>query len=89
MKTISTKKKKRTIRADLLWKELLESFLYFALEIFYPSLYEALDYEWPPVSSMIDWMGSIRGGFSINLHAAFRKEEIIAFIPSATSLRAV
>jgi hypothetical protein len=29
-------KQKAVVRADLLWKELLESFLYPALEIFYP-----------------------------------------------------
>ena len=37
-----------SIRADLLWKELLESFLYFALSIFYPQLYAAVDLSKPP-----------------------------------------
>jgi len=37
------KKKTREFRPDLLWKELLESFLYAALEIFHPALYEAAD----------------------------------------------
>jgi hypothetical protein len=42
-------KQKTVIRADLLWKELLESFLYPALEIFYPELYVAVDLDKPPV----------------------------------------
>jgi hypothetical protein len=31
------------VRSDILWKELLESFLYHALEILYSEIYEALD----------------------------------------------
>jgi hypothetical protein len=43
------KMKKSVIRADLLWKELLEFFLYSALEIFYPELYAAADLDTPPI----------------------------------------
>jgi hypothetical protein len=46
---IGEEKKKPVVRADLLWKELLESFLYPALEIFYPELYAAADLDKPPV----------------------------------------
>jgi hypothetical protein len=49
MKWTEGKKKKTSIRADLLWKELLESFLYSALEIFYPELYAAVDLSQPPI----------------------------------------
>ena len=42
-------RKGSTIRADLLWKELLEYFLYAALEVFHPTLYEALDQDRNPV----------------------------------------
>jgi hypothetical protein len=42
-------RKKPIIRADLLWKGLLESFLYWALEIFYPELYGAVDLTKPPI----------------------------------------
>ena len=42
-------KKNAIVRADLLWKELLESFLYPALEIFYPELYAAVDLNKPPI----------------------------------------
>jgi hypothetical protein len=42
-------KKKSSIRADLLWKELLESFLYSALEIFYPELFAAVDLDRQPI----------------------------------------
>jgi hypothetical protein len=42
-------KKKPVVRADLLWKELLESFLYSALKIFYPELYAAVDLDKPPI----------------------------------------
>jgi hypothetical protein len=42
-------KQKAMIRSDLLWKELLESFLYQALEIFHPELYAAIDLDKPPV----------------------------------------
>ena len=41
--------KKREFRPDLLWKELLESFLYAALEIFHPALYEAANRTLEPV----------------------------------------
>jgi hypothetical protein len=47
--TRKKEKKKPAVRLDLLWKELLESFFYAALEIFYPSLYEAVDREKNPV----------------------------------------
>ncbi|GHV40187.1 hypothetical protein FACS1894187_20880 [Synergistales bacterium] len=43
------KKRKPIIRIDLLWKELLESFLYSALEIFYPELYKLTDTTKEPV----------------------------------------
>jgi hypothetical protein len=46
---IYEEKKKPAVRADLLWKELLESFLYPALEIYYPELYAAVDLDKPPV----------------------------------------
>jgi hypothetical protein len=46
---IDEEKKKPIVRADLLWKELLESFLYPALEIFYPKLYAAVDLDKPPI----------------------------------------
>jgi hypothetical protein len=49
MKWVEEKKKKSSIRADLLWKGLLESFLYSALEIFYPELYAAVDLSQPPI----------------------------------------
>jgi hypothetical protein len=49
MTTTAREKKKKIIRTDLLWKELLESFLYPALEIFYPSLYAAVDLDKEPV----------------------------------------
>jgi hypothetical protein len=42
-------KQKTGVRSDLLWKELLESFLYPALEIFYPELYAAVDLDKPPL----------------------------------------
>jgi hypothetical protein len=42
-------KQKAIIRADLLWKALLESFLYPALEIFYPELYAAVDLDKSPI----------------------------------------
>ena len=42
-------KKDLIIRADLIWKELLEHFLYSALEVFHPALYEALDQGRKPV----------------------------------------
>ncbi|MDR1377612.1 MAG: hypothetical protein LBJ36_00965 [Synergistaceae bacterium] len=42
-------KKKPVIRFDLLWKELLESFFYAALEVFYPTLYQACDHSQKPV----------------------------------------
>jgi hypothetical protein len=42
-------RKKSLVRADLFWKGLLESFLYPALEIFYPELYAAVDLEKPPI----------------------------------------
>jgi predicted transposase YdaD len=43
------RKKKPAVRFDLLWKELLESFFYAALEVFYPSLYQASDHSRKPV----------------------------------------
>jgi len=46
--TTNVKRQRSVIRADLLWKELLESFLYFALEIFYPQLYAVVDHSKPP-----------------------------------------
>ena len=46
--TTSGNRQRSIVRADLLWKELLESFLYFALEIFYPRLYEVVDLSKPP-----------------------------------------
>jgi hypothetical protein len=49
MRWIEERKEKSIIRADLLWKELLESFLYLALEIFYPELYAAVDLSKPPI----------------------------------------
>ncbi|MDR1875977.1 MAG: hypothetical protein LBQ90_13300, partial [Synergistaceae bacterium] len=48
-KNESDKKGKTEFRPDLLWKELLESFLYSALEIFYPMLYAAIDLRRRPV----------------------------------------
>ena len=45
--TKNTKRRRPIVRADLLWKELLESFLYFALEIFYPQLYTVVDLSKP------------------------------------------
>ncbi|GHT01839.1 hypothetical protein AGMMS50276_30760 [Synergistales bacterium] len=42
-------KRKPPLRVDLLWKELLESFLYFALEVFYPELYRLTDTTKKPV----------------------------------------
>jgi hypothetical protein len=42
-------KKKIKVRPDLLWKELLETFLYAALEVFYPALYDAVDLEKKPI----------------------------------------
>ena len=36
------------VQTDLLWKALLESFIYFTLEIFYPELYVALDLSQSP-----------------------------------------
>ncbi|GHS96886.1 hypothetical protein AGMMS50276_16000 [Synergistales bacterium] len=42
-------KRKPTLRVDLLWKELLESFLYSALEVFYPELYCLTDTTKKPV----------------------------------------
>ena len=49
-KIAPAKRKKDTrIPADLLWKELLESFLYHALFIFYPQLYAVVDLEKPPI----------------------------------------
>jgi hypothetical protein len=45
----SPKKKKRAVRFDLLWKELLESFFYAALEVFYPALYQVSDHNREPV----------------------------------------
>jgi hypothetical protein len=42
-------KQKTVVRSDLLWKGLLESFLYPALEIFCPELYAAVDLDKPPL----------------------------------------
>ena len=42
-------KKVSSIRADLLWKELLEHFLFAALEVFHPTLYDVLDQGRDPV----------------------------------------
>ena len=44
-----TSDKHSIVRADQLWKELLESFLYFALEIFYPQLYTVVNLGEPPL----------------------------------------
>jgi hypothetical protein len=49
MRTIIGRRKKNVVRANLLWKELLESFLYAALEVFYPTLYEVVDIDKNPV----------------------------------------
>ena len=43
------REKSPRIRSDLLWKELIEYFLYAALEVFHPALYEALDRDRDPV----------------------------------------
>ncbi|GHS92698.1 hypothetical protein AGMMS50276_01160 [Synergistales bacterium] len=43
------KKREPAVRIDLLWKELLESFLYSALEAFYPELYKLTDTTKKPV----------------------------------------
>jgi predicted transposase YdaD len=42
-------KKKPAVRFDRLWKDLLESFFYAALEVFYPALYQVADRDRKPI----------------------------------------
>jgi hypothetical protein len=49
MRSVSKGKTKTRVRHDLLWKELLEFFLYPALEIFHPALRAAIDPDKEPV----------------------------------------
>jgi hypothetical protein len=70
---IDEEKKKSAVRPDLLWKALLESFLYSALEIFYPELYAAIDLDEPPVPVYRELQFP-------GLRSADRKEKILALL---------